>query len=48
MMDKIDNNTKAGCLDWSNGKSGVHHIMQATILTRISLSFQGRMQHTLP
>ncbi|KAG2052498.1 WD40 repeat-like protein [Suillus hirtellus] len=48
MMDKIDNNTKAGCLSWSNGKSEVHNVMQATILTCISLSFQGRMQRALP
>jgi hypothetical protein len=36
MMDVIDENAKARCLDWSNGKSGVHIVTQALILTRFA------------
>jgi hypothetical protein len=40
MMDTIDETAKASCLVWSNGKSAVHDVMQTTVLTYISLSFQ--------
>ncbi|KAG0699362.1 hypothetical protein DFH29DRAFT_1002055 [Suillus ampliporus] len=47
MMDTIDENTKASCLDWSNSKSRVLNVIHAAILTLISCSIQGRMQCTL-
>ncbi|KAG2049768.1 hypothetical protein BDR06DRAFT_961027, partial [Suillus hirtellus] len=47
MMDHIDKTTKASCLEWSKGKSGVLNVAQATILAPISLSIHGRMQCAL-
>jgi hypothetical protein len=44
MMASTDENTKAGCLDWSNGKSEVRNVVQVAILTRILLSFHSEMQ----
>ncbi|KAG2147810.1 uncharacterized protein EDB93DRAFT_1250323 [Suillus bovinus] len=39
MMDNIDDRTKASCLEWSKGKSGVRNVAQAIILTRIYSAF---------
>jgi hypothetical protein len=36
MMDMIDENAKARCFDWSNGKSKVQIIMQALILAHFT------------
>jgi len=47
MMDRSDENTRAGFLDWSNGKFGIRNLAQAVVLTRTLISFQTRMQHVL-
>jgi cytochrome b len=36
MMNMIDENAKARCFGWSNGKSGVHIVTQALIPTRFT------------